>query len=60
MRETWCRKGLLENFKGGALGVASVCRWAFLQRLRSVVGATSMHGHAHAAVIGLAPIALAK
>jgi hypothetical protein len=27
------------------------------QRLRSVIGATSMHGHAHAAVIGLALIA---
>jgi hypothetical protein len=59
MPETWCRKDLRESFEGGALGVASVCRWAFFQRLRSVVGATSMHGHAYAAVISLAPIALA-
>jgi hypothetical protein len=28
MRETWGRKDLLESFEGGALGVASVCRWA--------------------------------
>lgn len=28
MRESWCRKDLLESFEGGALGVASVCRWA--------------------------------
>jgi hypothetical protein len=31
-----------------------------VQRLRSVVGATSMYGHAHAAVIGLALIAHAQ
>jgi hypothetical protein len=30
------------------------------QRLQSVVGATSMHGHANAAVIGLALIAHAQ